>query len=186
MKFALPFDGFSKRTAEIEEVGMRKAFGVAWLFFMMTSHVFAGGFEAAPPPGNWNKVQILPLNTSITIELKHGAEISGEFMRLTEDSILVKEYARERIFPRDAVARIKWLKPGSRARNAAIAGGIFFGIGFGLGFASAAYVADQNYMASGERAAVGAGIGGLLGGAAAAISLLHRPGPGHEVIYRSR
>ena len=165
---------------------MRKAFAVALLFLMMISHAWADSFEVAPPPENWNKVQSLPLNTNITIELKHGGEISGEFMRLTEDSILLKEYAREKTYPKDAVARVKWMRPGSRARNAAIIGGILFGIGFGLGYASAPYAADQNDMPAGERAAVGAGVGGLFGGAAAAISLVHRPGLRGEVIYKTR
>jgi hypothetical protein len=165
---------------------MRKAFAVALLFLMMITHVWAESLEIAPPSGNWNKVRSLPQNTNITIELKYGDEISGEFIRLTEDSILLKEYAREKTYPKDAVAKVKWMRPGSRARNAAIIGGIFFGIGFGLGYASAAYVADQNDMPAGERAAVGAGVGGLLGGAAAAISLVHRPGPRGEVIYRAR
>jgi hypothetical protein len=165
---------------------MRKAFAVALLFLMMISQAWADSFEVAPPPGNWNKIQSLPLNTNITIELKHGGEISGEFIRLTEDSILLKEYAREKTYPKDAVARVKWMRPGSRARNAAIIGGILFGIGFGLGYAGAAYAADQNHMPAGERAAVGAGVGGLLGGAAAAISLVHRPGLRGEVIYRAR
>ena len=164
---------------------MRKA--VALLFLMMISNAWADSFEVVPPPGNWNKVQSLPLNANITIELRLGGEISGEFIRLTEDSILLKEeYGREKTYLKDAVARVKWMRPGSRARNAAITGGIFFGIGFGLGYASAAYVADQNDMPAGERAAAGAGVGGLLGGAAAAISLVHRPGLRGEVIYKAR
>jgi len=165
---------------------MRKPPAVTLLFLMMISRAWADSFEVAPPPGNWNKVQSLPTNTNITMELKNGEKVSGEFVRLTEDSIVVTEFEREKVFARNAVALIKWMKPGSRARNAAIIGGIFFGIGFGLGYASAAYVADQNDMPAGERAAAGAGVGGLLGGAAAAISLVHRPGLRGEVIYKAR
>jgi hypothetical protein len=186
MNFTLQIEGFLERTAEIEEGYMRKAFAVVVLLLTMTSHAWADSFEVAPPPENWNKVQSLPPNTNITIELKHGGELSGEFMRLTEDSILINEYAREKTYPKNAVARVKWMQPGSRARNAAIIGGIVFGVGFGLGYAAAAYAADQNDMPAGERATVGAGVGGLFGGAAAAISLLHRPGLRGEVIYRAR
>jgi hypothetical protein len=165
---------------------MRKILAVILFFLTTISHARANSFEVAPPPGNWNKVQSLPTNTNITIELKYGEEVSGEFVRLAEDSIVVKEFEREKVFPRHAVARIKWMKPGSRARNAAIIGGIFFGIGFGLGYAGAAYVADQNSMPAGERAAAGAAIGGLIGGAAAAISMAYHPGPRGEVIYKAR
>ena len=119
------------------------------------------------------------------IELKHGGGISGEFMGLTEDFILLKEYAREKTYPKDAVAQVKWMRPGSRARNAAILGGIFLGIGFGLGYAGAPDLTDQNHPPAGERAAVAAGMGAGLG-VAAAIALVHRPGLRGEVIYKTK
>jgi hypothetical protein len=164
---------------------MRKAYAVA-LFLMMISCAWADSIGVAPPPENWNKVQSLPLNANITINLKNGEEISGEFIGLTEASILLKEYAREKTYHKNVIVRIQWMRPGSRARNAAMMGGIFGGIGFGLGYAIAAYAADQDHMPTGERAAVGAGVGGVLGGAAAAISLAHSPGLRSEVIYRAR
>jgi hypothetical protein len=51
---------------------MRKAFAAALLFQVMISPLLAGGFDVAPPPGNWNKVQTLPFNTNIAVELKQG------------------------------------------------------------------------------------------------------------------
>jgi hypothetical protein len=165
---------------------MQKAFGVALLFLMIIPHVRAEGLDVAPASGNWNKVQSLPTNTNISMELKFGETVDAQFVHLAEDSIIVKEFEREKVFPRNAVASIKWMKPGSRARNAAIAGGIFFGIGFGLGYAGGAYIADQNSMHAGERASVGAAMGGLMGGVAAAISAVHRPGPRGELIYRAK
>jgi hypothetical protein len=177
--------GFPEK-ADIKEAIMRKASAVALLLLMVISAARADSLELAPPPGNWNKVQSLPPNASIKVRLKHGTEIDGEFIRLTDNSILVMEYGREKNYPQNAVAWIQWMRPGSRARNAAIIGGIFFGIGFGLGYAAAAQIADQNSMPAGERAGAGAAIGGVLGGAAAAISLAHRPGPRGEVIYKAR
>ncbi len=85
-----------------------------------------------------------------------------------------------------AVAWVQWMRPGSRARKAAIRGGIFFGIGFGLGYATAAYAADQDHMSAGERVIVGAGVGGVLGGTVAAISMVRRPGLSGEVIYKAK
>ncbi len=165
---------------------MQKAFGVSLLFLLIIPHLRAERLDFAPPSGNWNKVQSLPTKTNIAIELRYGEEVNGEFVRLAEDSIVVREYEREKVFPRNAVALIKRIKPGSRARNAAIAGGIFFGIGFGLGYAGGAYITDQNSMPAGERASVGAAMGGLMGGVAAAISAAHRPGPLGELIYRAK
>jgi hypothetical protein len=170
MNFALPDDGFIDRTAEIEEVDMRRAVAGALSFLMVISSAWADSYALAPPTGNWNKVQSLPLNTNITLVLKYGEEISGEFISLTEDSITVKELSREKTYPKTAVARIMWMRPGSRARNAAIAGGVLFGIGFGLGYAGAAQIADQNSMPAGERASVGAAFGGLMGGASVPVT----------------
>ena len=165
---------------------MGRAFTIALIFIAMASNVLADEFEVAPPVGNWNKVQGLLLNSNITIELKQGGKMDGAFMRLTEDSVYLKEYVREEAYAKADILRVYWMRPGSRARNAAILGGILFGIGFGVGYAAAPKAADQNNMPAGERAAAGAAIGGLLGGAAALISLAHRPGPRSEVIYRSR
>jgi hypothetical protein len=164
---------------------MRKTIVIALILFVTFSNAWAENLVVAPP-GNWNKVQSLPTNTKITIEMKYGEEVSGEFVRLAEDSIVVKEFEREKVFPRNAVALIKRMKPGSRARNAAISGGIFFGIGFGLGYAAAPGIADQDDLPGGERVSAGAGVGALIGGAAAAISLMHRPSARGEVIYKAR
>jgi len=154
---------------------MRKALAVTLLVLMMISHAWANSFEFAPPSGNWNKVQSLHTNTNITMDLKYGETVNGRFVRLAEDSIIVKEFEREKAIPRNAVKCIKWMKPGSRARNAMIVGGIFFGIGFGLGYAGGAYIEDLNSMPPGDRASVGAAVGGLIGGAAAAISAADQP-----------
>lgn len=48
------------------QVDMRNAFSVALLFLMIISQAWANRFETPPPSDNWNKVQILPLNTNIT------------------------------------------------------------------------------------------------------------------------
>jgi hypothetical protein len=165
---------------------MQKIFVPALSFLIAVSSAWAESLVISPPSGNWNKVQGLPPNTNVTMELKQGEQINGEFIALTEDAITVKEFSREKTYPKAAVARILWMRPGSRARNAAIAGGIFFGLGFGLGYAGAAKIADQDSMPAGERASVGAAVGGLIGGAAAAIAAAHRPGPRGELIYQAR
>ncbi len=165
---------------------MRKSLTSILLVFVMLSNAWAGSVEIQPPGGNWNKVQSLPARADITVELKRGGTISGEFVRLTEDSILLQEDGTERTYLKDLVARVQWMRPGSKAKVAGIAGGILFGIGFGLGYASAATIADQNSMPAGERAQVGAVMGAVFGGAAAAISLAHHPSPRSELVYRAR
>jgi hypothetical protein len=165
---------------------MQKTFAGALLFLLMIPHGWAQSLEVAPPSGNWNKVQSLPTNTNITLELKYGEEVNGEFVRLADDSIVVKEFEREKAFPKNAVALIKWMKPGSRARNAAIIGGISLGVGFGLGYVGASNLTDQNDPPAGERAMAGVFLGFLLGGEAAAIALAYRPGLRGGVIYKAR
>jgi hypothetical protein len=175
----------SDQINEIAEAAMKIISGFALLLILISS-ASAEDYVAAPPPGNWNKVNTLPINTNIVVELRNGIEINGKFVRSTEDSILVMEYEREKAYPKHAVARIQCMRAGSRTRNAAIAGGVFFGLGFGLGYAAAPNITDQNHPPSGERLKVAAGFGGFLGGAAAAISLAHRPAPRSEVIYKAR
>ena len=165
---------------------MQKAIASTLLVFMIISTAWAGNIEIPPPGGNWNKVQSLPAKAEVTIQLKRGGEITGEFIRLSEDSILLREAGIEQAYLKDLVAKVLWLHPGSRAKQAGIVGGIFFGIGFGLGYASAAYIADQNSMPAGERASAGAAIGAFIGGTAAAISLAHRPAPRGELVYRAK
>ena len=165
---------------------MQKAVASTLLVFMIISTAWAGKIEIPPPGSNWNKVQSLPAKADVTIELQPGGEITGEFIRLTEDSILLKEAGMEQAYLKNMVAKVLWLHPGSRAKQAGIVGGIFFGIGFGLGYASAATIADQNSMPAGERASAGAALGAFIGGAAAAISLAHRPKPRSELVYRAK
>jgi hypothetical protein len=81
--FAFPINRSWDRTTEIKEVKMQNTFAVS-LFLMMISCARADSIEMAPHPDNWNKVQSLPVNAKITIYLKNGEEISGEFIRLTE------------------------------------------------------------------------------------------------------
>jgi hypothetical protein len=164
---------------------MRKSIAFA-IIFIAISVAQAADFESAPPAGNWNKVQSLPPNANITLELKNGEEISGSYARMTEDLIIYKEYEREKGCLKTTVTRVLLMQPGSRTRNAGIAGLISFAAGFGLGYAIAPGAADQNNMAAGERAGAGAAVGALLGGAAALIAAAHHPGPKKELIYKAR
>lgn len=163
---------------------MKRALVFTALFLAMISNARAENLTG--PAGNWNKVQNLPRSTNVVVLLKHAGEVDGEFIKLTEQSIVVKEFGREREYPKTEVAKVRWIKPGSRARNAAIIGGIGFGIGFGLGYAGGAKFTDRNEAPAGDRAVVGAAMGGFIGGVAAAISMAHRPGPRAETIYTAR
>ncbi len=165
---------------------MRRACAFALLFLMIIPTAWAGSFEIAPPGGNWNKVQSIPQGSQLTVKLKFGETIEGDFVSLAEDTILLKVLDRDQTYPKDAVSEIRLMRQGSRLKNAAIAGGILFGVGFGLGYAGAAYIADQDSMPAGERAAAGAGIGAITGGVAAAIALAHRPALRSELIYQAR
>jgi hypothetical protein len=169
----------------LKEEDMKKAIVFASLFLIVISNAWAEDITI-PPPGNWNKVQSLSMNTNIIVKLKYAGEVEGEFIRLTQDSIVMKEFGKEKTLPRNEVAKVQWMQPGSRVRNAAIVGPIFFGIGFGLGYAAGPYIGDDDNMPSSERAKAGVGIGGIMGGVAAAIALAHRPGLRREVIYSAK
>jgi hypothetical protein len=165
---------------------MRKPIAMILLLILAASNTWAASFVGTPPPGNWNKVQSLPQGADLTIEMKHKQEITGEFIRLDNDSIVIRELDRERIYPKDSVVRVKLMRPGSRARKAGILGGLLFGAGFGIGYAGASYALDYDNAPAAERAKFGAIVGALAGGAGAAIALMHLPEPHGELIYRAR
>jgi len=165
---------------------MHKPIVIAVLLLLVGSNSWAKDITTAIPPGNWNKVQGLSQDANISIELRNGLEIDGEFVGLSEDSIILKDYGTERRYPQKAVVKIKLMRPGSRTRNAAIVGGAVFGAGFGIGYAGAASMMDKNSATAGERAQIGALMGSLWGGVAAAIAAAHRPGPRGELIYLAK
>ncbi len=158
----------------------------AFLISLMASNVWASDFAGTPPAGNWNKVQTLAQGTHLSVEEKNGLVLDVNFLRLTDDSLIVNEDGKERAIPKGRVSTVDLLQPSSRQKNAAIVGAIFFGAGFGIGCAAAAYIADENSATAGERVQAGALMGSVWGGIAAAIAALHRPGLHHEELYRAR
>jgi hypothetical protein len=129
------------------------------LCFAIVLNAGAGASVVAPPQDNWNKVQNLKQDTNLTVDLKGGVRYIGEFVRLTDNSILIKDMDREREFPKSSVSRISLMRQGSRAKNAAIAGGVVGAIFFGIGCAVAARATDQDKASGGERIAIGSAMG---------------------------
>ncbi len=158
----------------------------AVLAVLLATNARATDSMGMPPTENWNKVESLRPGTDLSVDLKYGEAIDGKYVQLDSDSVLLRTDSTDRLIPKNAVSQISIVKPGSRVKNAAIAGGVFFGIGFAIGCAGAAYIADQNSATAGERVQAGSAFGGLFGGIAAAIASIRRPGLHREVIYRSR
>jgi hypothetical protein len=156
------------------------------LFSACALDSWAADFVAAPPQGNWNKVQNLAQGANLTVHINGGTEYTGEFVSLGDNSIFIKDMGQEREFPKSSVSQIGLNRQGSRARNAAIVGGIVGAIGFGIGYASAARALDKNSASGGERAAIGGIFGGVWGGVAAAIAAAHKPGVHEEIIFQSK
>jgi hypothetical protein len=173
-----------------EEVNMNKAFVSASialaLCFSCGLNSWAAGIAVDPPHGNWNKVLSLEKGANVTVLLKGGVRYVGTFVSLGENSIIVNDGVREREFPKSSVLQIGLNHPGSRARNAAIAGGVVGAIGFGIGCAVAARALDKETASGGERMAIGGAMGGVWGGIAAAIAAAHKPGMREEKIYQSK
>jgi hypothetical protein len=169
---------------------MNKAYSVVpimvVLCLLFVLDVRAGSAEATPPLGNWNKVQSLAQGANLTVHLKNGVSFIGELLRLENNSIFIKDMDREHEFPKSSVSRIGLMRPGSRGKNAAIAGGIVGAIGFGVGCAVAARAMDKNSATGGERMAIGAAMGGVWGGIAAAIAAAHKPDSHEVAVYQSK
>jgi hypothetical protein len=159
---------------------------ILMMCFAIVLNAEAADFVADPPQENWNKVRSLTEGTNLAVQLKGGVRYIGEFVRLGDHSILIKDMDREREFPQSAVSRVSLMRQGSRAKNAAIVGGVVGSIFFGIGCAIAARATDQDKVSGGERMAIGGAMGGIWGGIAAAIAAAHKPGIHEEVIFKSR
>ena len=157
------------------------------LLIAAVSSAMAADSTSGPPKGNWAKVQALPIGEQLTIDLKQGETIQGEFLRLQEDSITLAADGKERVYPKSDVSEVRVLHRGSRKKNAAIAGGVLFALGFALGYAAGPYIADMepSQMSAGERVGAGAVFGAIFGGAGAGIAAAVRPGEKQTAIYRA-
>ena len=79
-------------------------------------------------PGRWEKVSTLEMTSPITVELKNGDQIDGDFESLSESEVELKIHAATARIPKADVRRITTQPKDSLGEGAII--GTFVGAGF--------------------------------------------------------
>jgi hypothetical protein len=141
------------------------------------------------PPGRWEKVERLQIETPIIIRLKTGDRLEGTFKSVSQESLVIVEgSSRERMIPKTIVQKIETsAKFPDRLRNGALIGmavGAAGGIGSMVAFAHAKTNGPVYWGEDGGGYLVAAAlVGGGIGAATGAIvdaSIKHR-----QVLYQS-
>ncbi len=156
------------------------------ILMLAVSNAWPADLDSLPYPGSWAKVMTLLEGEPVTVTLKQGDKINGEFLRLDQESIALTVSKQERVYPKPAVSEVRRVEGGSKKKNAAIAGAALCAVGLGIGYAAAPYIADQDTMPAGERITVGLGVGAIWGGIAAGIAALSTQRRHEAVLYRAQ
>jgi len=165
--------------------GIHKALMAAILSLSLISNAMAAGFIFLPPADNWNKVQQLPPGENIMVIFKKEGQRMGDFVRLTEDSIYIKEHGSEQSYRKDAISRVQLIRRDRRGKRTALTGIACFAAGFTAGYLLAPIVSNENGNPTWKRGELGLILGAGAGGIATLVSLRSNPDPPIDVIYRA-
>ena len=137
-------------------------------------------------PGRWEKVSDLDLGTPITVELKNGDQVEGDFEGLSESGVDIETHSARAIIPRADIQTITARKMGGRANGATVGAAIGAAISFigiatgrasGSGHRSGALLLGT-LLTTGLGAAIGAGIGAAAGGGTEREAIVVYKAPG--------
>jgi hypothetical protein len=114
--------------------------------------------------GDWTAVQSLPADARISIHLKTGKKIHGDFLSATDNQVTITRKGKGESFAKDAIAQIEHLeRKAEKGKYAAIGAAIGTGVGGGIGVAKASGTSDDGYIYTVAGVAMGAGFGALGG-----------------------
>lgn len=114
--------------------------------------------------GDWTAVQALAADADISIHLKTGKKVRGEFLSATDNELTITRKGKGESFAKDAIAQIERLeRKAEKGKYAAIGAGIGTGVGAGIGGAKASSTSDDGYVYTIVGVAFGAGFGALGG-----------------------
>ena len=121
--------------------------------------------QAQVIPGRWEKVQTLPLGPQITVELKSGDRLEGQFEELSPFELLLKTGSAQASIPRADIERIT-------TRGDGLLNGVLIGAAIGGGIMAALTLPPKHDFST-EGIAIltlaGVGAGALIGLGADAI-----------------
>ena len=128
--------------------------------------------HAGVTPGHWERVSDLDLGTPITVELKNGDQVIGDFEGLSESGVDIETRSARAVIPKSDIQTIATQEQGGVGESAVV--GATIGAAVGAGIPLVALVRDgSGDMGSGGAAlavllvaGVGAAIGSVIGAAA--------------------
>ena len=89
--------------------------------------------------GDWTAVQTLPADADISIQLKAGKRVRGDFLSATDNEVTITRKGKGESFARDAIAQIERLeRKAEKGKYALIGAGIGTAAGAGIGVAMGA------------------------------------------------
>ena len=115
-------------------------------------------------PGRWEKVEALKLGSQITMDLKSGDRIEGNFEGLSPSELSLRTGSAQAAIPRSEIQKITARQHDRRWNTTLIGAGIGAGIGFGTVVARAGgWEKGEEFAAYGwGLSLLGAGIGALV------------------------
>lgn len=114
--------------------------------------------------GDWTAVQSLPADAKISVQLKTGKKVRGDFLSATDNELTITRKGKGESFAKDAIAQIERLeRKAEKGKYALIGAGIGTAAGAGIGATKAAGASDDGYVYTVVGVAMGAGFGALGG-----------------------
>ena len=114
--------------------------------------------------GDWTAVQSLAADADISIQLKTGKRVRGDFLSATDNEVTITRKGKGESFAKDTIAQIERLeRKAEKGKYALIGTGIGTAVGGGIGAAKASSASDDGYVYTIVGVAMGAGFGALGG-----------------------
>ncbi len=123
-------------------------------------------------PGRWEKVSALEMASTVTVELKNGDRIKGQFRGLVPSALELRSPAGRAVIPKSDIQMIATLAKDGLGNGAGIGAAVGAGLGLGA-FVLAARTRGGLDSAPGTLltiGGIGAGIGAAIGAAADAAT----------------
>ena len=114
--------------------------------------------------GDWTAVQSLPADADVSIKLKDGKKIRGEFLSATDNQVTITRKGKGESYAKDTIAQVERLeRKAQKGKYALIGAGIGAATGTGIGAAKASSTSDDGYVYTIAGLAMGTGFGALGG-----------------------
>lgn len=114
--------------------------------------------------GNWTNVQSLTVADDLSVKLKDGKKIRGEFSSANDSELTIIRKGKQQVIAKDTIAQVSRLeRKAEKAKYAAIGAGIGAGAGAAIGGAKASGASDDGYVYTIVGVIFGTGFGALGG-----------------------